>query len=204
MPVVEEAKLLAGCSDHLRPIVIAAVDTGMRRGELLNQLWEDVDFDRKLISVTHSKTAEGEHRLIPMTTRVEQMLWTMRKSSGWIFVYDGQPIHSLKTGWAGALRRSGIPHYRFHDLRHTFNSRLAELGIIADVRKELMGHSAGGDVNSLYTHIELPTLREAIQRLDRWHTEKMRSLMSAEHSPDGSLNHQPNQPEEYPDEQPQT
>jgi integrase len=204
MPVGEEAKLLAGCSGHLRPIVIAAVDTGMRRGELLNQLWEDVDFDRKLISVTHSKTAEGEHRLIPMTGRVEQMLWAMHRPSGLIFIYDGQPIHSLKTGWAGALRRAGIPHYRFHDLRHTFNSRLADLGIIADVRKELMGHSAGGDVNSLYTHIELPTLREAIQRLDRWHTEKMRSLMSAEHSSDESLNHQPNQPEEHPDEQPQT
>jgi integrase len=177
MSVGEEVKLLAASSEHLRPIAIAALDTGMRRGELLNQIWEDVDFDRRLISVTHSKTAEGEHRLLPLTTRLYDLLVTLRKPSGVIFTYDGQPIRGVKTGWAGALRRAGLPHYRFHDLRHTFNSRLAEIGIIADVRKELMGHSGGGDVHSLYTHVELPTLREAIKRLEAWHTAKLCSLV---------------------------
>jgi integrase len=196
MSVAEEVKLLAAASKHLRPIAIAAVDTGMRRGELLHQIWEDVDFDRKLISVTHSKTPEGEHRLIPMTGRLHGILEQLRKPSGTVFTWekvsvatkDGQPvrevrecpIHRIKTGWAGALRRAGIPHYRFHDLRHTFNSRLAEIGIIADVRKELMGHSGGGDVHSLYTHVELPTLREAIRRLEAWHTDKLNSLENSE------------------------
>jgi integrase len=177
MPVSEEVKLLRSCSDHLRPIVIAALDTGMRRGELLGQLWEHVDFDRRLISVTHSKTAEGEHRLVPMTDRVYQMLSAAaRQPSGPLFTFEGGPLRNLKTGWAGALRRAGIPHYRFHDLRHTFNSRLVEAGVIADVRKELMGHSHGGDVHSLYTHVELPTLRDAIARLEAWHSAKLSSL----------------------------
>lgn len=192
MSVAEEVKLLAVSSKHLRPIVVAALDTGMRRGELLNQQWEDVDFDRRLISVTHSKTPEGEHRLIPMTDRLTELLTTMRRPSGVVFTYetvsintiDGRPvrkvnerpIHRIKTAWAGALRRAGIPHYRFHDLRHTFNSRLAEIGVIADVRKELMGHSGGGDVHSIYTHVELPTLRESIQRLDTWHKGKLGAL----------------------------
>ena len=122
--VADERKLLAACSSHLAPIVITALDTGMRRGELLNQIWEDVDFDRNVLSVTHSKTAEGEHRLIPMTGRVHELLAGMRKPTGVVFTYEGLPIRRLKTGWAGALRRSGLPHYRFHDLRHTFNSRL--------------------------------------------------------------------------------
>jgi integrase len=176
MPVADEVKLLAKCSDHLRPIVITALDTGMRRGELLNQTFEDVDFDRNVISVSHSKTAEGEHRLVPMTRRVLELLSGSRKPTGIIFTFEGQPIRRIKTGWAGALRRGGLPHYRFHDLRHTFNSRLGDLGIIADVRKELMGHSRGGDVQSIYTHIELPTLRDAIHRLETWHTEKVRVL----------------------------
>jgi integrase len=176
MPVAEEVRLLASCSDHLRPIVIAALDTGMRRGELLNQLWEHVDFDRRLISVTHSKTAEGEHRQIPLTSRVYEMLSAARQPSGPLFTYEGGPVRSLKTGWAGALRRAGLPHYRFHDLRHTFNSRLVEAGVIADVRKELMGHSHGGDVHSLYTHVELPTLRDAVARLEVWHSAKLSSL----------------------------
>jgi integrase len=148
----------------------------MRRGELLNQDWRDIDFDRKVISVSHAKTAEGEHRLVPMTSRLTVMLLGMRKPSGMVFTYDGQPIRKIKTAWAGALRRSGIPRLRFHDLRHTFNSRLADLGVIADVRKELMGHSRGGDVNSIYTHLELPTLRKAIAQLDAWHMEKVSAL----------------------------
>jgi integrase len=195
MSVAEEVKLLATSSKHLRPIVVAALNTGMRRGELLNQVWEDVDFDRKLISVSHSKTPEGEHRLIPMTERLHGLLAGLRKPSGIVFTYEtvsvatsnghetrtlnARPIHRIKTAWAGALRRSGIPHYRFHDLRHTFNSRLAEIGIIADVRKELMGHSGGGDVHSLYTHVEMPTLREAIERLETWHAAKCRALDEA-------------------------
>ena len=179
MPVAEEVKLLPSCSDHLRHIVIAALDTGMRRGELLKQLWEHVDFDRKLISITRSKTAAGDHRLIPMTDRVYEMLSAARQPSGPLFTYEGGPLKNLKTGWAGALRRAGIPHYRFHDLRHTFNSRLVEVGVIADVRKELMGHSHGGDVHSLYTHVELPTLRDAIARLEAWHLGKLSSLTTS-------------------------
>lgn len=179
IPVTDELKLLAACSDHLRPIVIAALDTGMRRGELLNQRWEDVDFDRKVISVSQSKTPEGEHRLIPMTGRVHALLAQMRQASGVIFTYKDGPLRRIKTAWKGAIRRSGIPRIRLHDLRHTFNSRLADLGVIADVRKELMGHSSGGDVHSIYTHTELPTLRRAIDLLDAWHAEKVRALQSA-------------------------
>jgi len=177
--VADELKLLAACAEHLRPIVIAALDTGLRRGELLNQLWEDIDFDRKVLSVTHSKTAEGEHRIVPMTARLITMLEGKRKSSGIVFTYEKEPIRRIKTAWAGAIRRSAIPRFRFHDLRHSFNSRLADLGVIADVRKALMGHSAGGDVNSIYTHIELPTLRDAIHRLETWHAEKVRAIQTS-------------------------
>ena len=179
LSVADEMKLVAACSEHLAPIVMAAVDTGLRRGELFHQRWEDVDFDRGVISVTCSKTPEGEHRLVPMTRRVTEMLFAERKLSGGVFTYEKKPIGTIKTAWKGALRRAGIPRMRFHDLRHTFNSRLADLGIIADVRRALMGHSSGGDVNSIYTHIELPTLREAIHRLEAWHTEKRTTLREA-------------------------
>ena len=185
--VADELKLLAACSSHLWPIVIAALDTGMRRGELFNQKWEHVDFDRNLLSVTHSKTAEGEHRLVPLTKRLCAMLTEHRQKKGLIFTYEGQPIRRIKTGWAGALRRAGISPIRFHDLRHSFNSRLVEAGVIADVRKELMGHSRGGDVHSIYTHVELPLLREAIQRLDRWYADKVQSLHTVQSDGIGNL-----------------
>lgn len=176
MPVAEEVKLLAAASLHLAAIVILALDTGMRRGELLHQRAEDIDFERRILFVSASKTAQGEMRPIPLTTRAFELLGRLGKPSGPVFTYKGNLIGSLKTGWAAAIRRAGIPRYRFHDLRHTFNSRLVEVSIIADIRKELMGHSSGGDVHSLYTHVELPLLRDAIRRLEAWHSAKLSSL----------------------------
>lgn len=209
LSVVNELRLLAACALHLRRIVIAALDTGMRRGELLNQHWEHVDFDRNVLSVSASKTPEGEHRLIPLTSRLRALLWEMaakfrdenREPEGLIFTYEGEPIHSLKTAWAGALRRAKLAHFPFHALRHTFNSRLADLGVIADVRKELMGHSRGGDVNSIYTHLEIPTLRDAIQKLETWHTEKVRAITAGRNMHSDNRNQSPTESNEEPNDQ---
>jgi integrase len=168
MTVAEEQKLLANAAPHLRVIVIAALDTGMRRGELLTQRWEHVDFTRRLLSVTHSKTAGGEAREIPLTNRLSQTLTSMRKPGGLVFEFRHRPLHILKTGWKAAIRRAGIRYYRFHDLRHTFNTRLMEAGVMQEVRKALMGHSSGEDVHSIYTHVETPMKREAIRKLEQW------------------------------------
>src|SRR5947209_1725653 len=92
----EESRLLPAASPHLRDIVIVALDTGMRRGEILNQRWEDVDFARRLLYVTHSKTPEGESREIPLSDRVFTLFSGMRKDSGLIFTFEGKAIFSLK------------------------------------------------------------------------------------------------------------
>jgi integrase len=164
----EEEQLLAASAAHLRPIIVTALDTGMRRGELLNQRWEHVDFNRNLLFVSRSKTAGGEGREIPFTNRVHEFLLAERKEEGLLFTFKGKPIRIIKTAWKAAIRRAGIRYRRFHDLRHTFNTRLMEAGVMQEVRKALMGHSSGEDVNSIYTHIELPTKREAIRKLEAW------------------------------------
>jgi len=173
LSVGDEIKLLLACATHLIAIIILALDTGMRKGELLRQLWEDIDFDRRLIFVTHSKTAEGEMRPIPMTQRVFDLLTAMRKPSGLVFLFRGKSLNRLKTAWAGAIRRSGINRLRFHDLRHTFNTRLLEAGVIADTRKALMGHSDGSDVHAGYSHVEVHLLRDAIAQLEAWRSAKL-------------------------------
>ena len=66
LSVGDESKLLTASAEHLAWIIVAAVDTGMRRGEILGQLWEDIDFERQLLWVTRSKTPEGESREIPL------------------------------------------------------------------------------------------------------------------------------------------
>lgn len=184
--VDEEDLLLGAAAPHLGPIIIAALDAGMRRGELLTQHWEDVDFARRLLFVSHSKTPEGESREIPMTSRLFNLLWDTRENEGLLFTFKGQPIHSIKTAWKNAIRRAGIRRRRFHDLRHTFNSRLVECGVIREVRMSLMGHSLGDDPQATYTHVELPVMREAIRKLEQW-MEAQR--MNRERSQEGEPGH---------------
>ncbi len=168
MSLDEEDRLLPLLPDHLHRIVIAALDTGMRRGEILKQCWEDIDLSRKILSVTRSKTAEGESREIPLTSRLFTLLIEQPLESGIVFTYNDEPISWIRKGWLGGLKRSKLRHFRFHDLRHTFNTRLMEAGVIQDVRMALMGHTAGSRVHSIYTHVELPVKRDAIAKLEQW------------------------------------
>jgi integrase len=189
MSLEDEANLLQAAAPHLQRITICGLDTGMRRGEILSQDWCDVDFSRHVLSVTRSKTAGGESREIPLTKRLFELLSKERKPEGLIFTFDGKPIHQLKTGWRAAIRRAGIRYYRFKDLRSTFNSRLIEAGVIKDVRKELMGHSRNEDTNDLYSHIELPILREAVEKLEQWAEKQKRkeeAKTSGNTSPQGA------------------
>ena len=176
MSLDEEARLLSAAAPHLHRLVIFALDSGMRRGELLTQRWEHIDFTRRLLFVTHSKTAEGEAREIPFTNRLFDLLRAAPEKEGLVFEFKGHSIHSVKTAWATAIRKAEIRHYRFHDLRHTFNTRLMEAGVMQEIRKALMGHSSGEDVHAIYTHVELPAKREAIRKLEAWVEEQRRIL----------------------------
>lgn len=176
MSVADELKVIKASAPHLQKIIICALDSGMRRGEILCQKWEDIDFYRRVISVTHSKTAGGEHREIPLTDRLFELLSKQQSKDGLVFTFNGNPITRIKTAWKAAIKRAKVQAYRFKDMRSTFNSRLLDAGVIKDVRKELMGHSRNEDTNDLYSHIELPTLRQAIARLEQWHNEQLEKL----------------------------
>ena len=172
LSLAEEVLLLGVAKGHLRAMIFIALDTGMRRGEVTSQRWEDVDFSQKILSVTHSKTPEGEAREIPLTERLYQFLNEHRKSDGLVIEFHGQPVRIVKRTWKTALKNAGIRPVRFHDLRHTFNTRLMEAGVLQEVRMALMGHSTGSKIHSIYTHIELPTKREAIRKLEQWVSEQ--------------------------------
>ncbi len=168
LSVAEEELLLAVAPEHLRGMIIAALDTGMRRGEITSQRWEDVDLAQHILFVTHSKTPEGESREIPLTNRLTEHLQAMSRAKGVVFEYHGEQIERTKTSWKSTLNRAGLRHMRFHDLRHTFNTRLMEAGVLQEIRMALMGHSSGSKIQAIYTHIELPTKRKAIAQLEAW------------------------------------
>ena len=164
----EEQLLLPAAPPHLSAMTMAALDTGMRRGEITNQLWEDIDFPRRVLFVTRSKTPEGESREIPLTARLFKWISENRRDQGTVFGYNGEQVQFVKRSWKTALKNAGIRHVCFHDLRHTFNTRLMEAGVLQEIRMALMGHSTGSKVHATYTHIELPAKREAIRKLEAW------------------------------------
>lgn len=180
LSVAEEQLLLGAATDHLLAMIVMALDTGMRRGEITSQRWEDVDFPRKLLFVTHSKTPEGESREIPLSTRLHEYLVTRRQEQGLVINYQGQGVRIIKRSWKTALEHAGIRHIRFHDLRHTFNTRLMEAGVLQEIRMALMGHSPGSKVHATYTHIELPAKREAIRKLEVWVEQQQQELTAKE------------------------
>jgi integrase len=167
-----ESLLLQVAKPHMVAFIMAAVDTGMRRGELFRQIWEDIDLARGILFVTRSKTAEGESREIPLTRRLISLLGEKRKQldqpTGSVFTFQGHAIGDLKRSWETAQRDAKLPlRYRFHDLRHTFATRLMEAGVVQDIRMALMGHEPR-TVHWGYTHVELPAKREAIRKLEEW------------------------------------
>jgi integrase len=175
-PVVsleEELQMLKFAPAHLRLMIITALDSGMRRGEILHQIWEHVDFGRRVLYVTRSKTPEGEAREIPMTGRFFRLLSGIQKKEGTVFTFHSQAMASVKTAWKSMLKRASLRHLRFHDLRHTFNTRLMEAGVMQEVRKAIMGHTSGGGINAVYTHVELPSKRKAIASLEAWYAEQL-------------------------------
>jgi len=176
LSLAEEQLLLPAAAPHLQPMIIAALDTGMRRGEITSQRWEDIDFSRMSLSVTHSKTPQGEAREIPLTDRLNAALLSHRQDQGAVFGYLDEPIRFIKSSWRKALIKAGIRHVRFHDLRHTFNTRLMEAGVMQEIRMALMGHSAGASVNAIYTHVEFPVKREAIRKLEAWVNQQQQQL----------------------------
>ena len=163
----EERMLLAQCSEHLKPIVVMAIHTGMRRGEILNLTWDQVDFDSEMIRV--EKTKSGKIRFIPINSRLQTELIKLKALSGhseYVFLgprYD-KPLTEIKTAFNGATRRAGIQDLRFHDLRHTFASRLIGEGVDIVTVQSLLGHHSVV-VTQRYTHSNEVQKRKAVECL---------------------------------------
>jgi integrase len=182
LSVAEEISLLGTAKGHIAAMTLIALDTGMRRGEITSQRWEDVDFAQKVLYITRSKTPEGESREIPLSERLHKFLLERRKDEGLLIEFHGRPVRIVKRTWKTALKNAKIRHVRFHDLRHTFNTRLMEAGVLQEIRMSIMGHSQGSRVHALYTHIELPTKRDAIRKLETWVTEQRKQLEENQHA----------------------
>jgi integrase len=156
----EEQRLLAECSARLRPLVVLALHTGMRKSELLNLKWKNVYFIKKIILVEHTKS--GKARRVPMNDTAGAELTVLKSKNGTERVF---PFKSLRSAWEGARRRAGLDDLRFHDLRHSFATRLVESGVDPVRVQKLLGHSTLL-MTQRYLHTTDDGLRNAVAQLD--------------------------------------
>lgn len=151
---VEKKRLLTACSPFLRGVVMTALKTGMRQGELLSLKWRDVD--SRTNRLTLRKTKSGKIRHIPLHQDVETVLKGLPRLSAFVFADEkGSPLprHGrLRTDFEAALEKSGIRDFRFHDLRHSFASELVMKGVDIKTVSELMGHSTTR-MTERYSHL---------------------------------------------------
>ena len=167
----EETRLLSvlvGRRAHLRPIVVVALQTGMRQGEILGLKWAHVDFEQKTIYVAHTKT--GRPRRIPMSKPVEVEIRSLKDASAdeHVFSYAGTGLKltTFRHAWEGACKQAGIFGLRFHDLRHTFATRLRAKGVHEMDIMTLLGHTTL-QMTSRYTHAMPQNLRAAVDSLNK-------------------------------------
>ena len=140
------------------PLFILAIETGMRRSELLNIEWQNININNSLCRVLYTKN--GEERIIPLSTKAIDVLKQLpRAIKGKVFPLNKTTVRSL---WERTCKKTNIKGLRFHDLRHEVASRLFEKGLSIMEVASITGHK---DIRMLRTYTHLQT-NNLVKKLD--------------------------------------
>ena len=161
----EEESLLSRCKGYLLAILITALNTGMRKGEILSLRWTQIR--NGFIYLSKTKTNEG--RQIPINDTLNSLFQSLPRhiKSDYVFCdKDGKPYQEVKRSFNTALRKAGIEEFRFHDIRHSFASRLVMRGAGLKAVQELLGHK---DIKMTlrYSHLSEDFKKDAVKLLDK-------------------------------------
>lgn len=144
----EEEKLLAAAAGDLRAAIVVAIETGLRRGELLRLRWDDIDLVARTAAIKQTKT--GVPRVIPLAPRALETLTALpRRPDGKVFGWRDD--HSVTQAFERLCHKLGIVDLRWHDLRHEATSRLFERGLSIEKVAAVTGHKTWAMLRR-YTH----------------------------------------------------
>jgi integrase len=169
----EFRRLMATAGPRLKPLIVVALYTGMRRGEMLKLTWSDLDAHPGWIRLRSRTTKSGRPRILPIHPDVQAVFDFLRTdamgqpkpSAAPVFSNEvGEPVRNFREAWSGALKRAGIIGFRWHDLRHEFGSRNLECGASIIHVRDLLGHS---DVKMTQRYLNLTddNLRAQVHKL---------------------------------------
>ncbi len=192
----EADRLLKAADGEWRWMILIALRTGLRQGELLALRWEDVDLKTGLLRVRQSVTRghvtepkSGKGRDVPLSDDALSAFKEQRHLRGPLVFcdQDGQMLVKTECKWPlwRACQRAGLRRIGWHVLRHSFASHLAMRGVPLKVVQELLGH-ATMDMTMRYAHLSPNVPREAVKALDReavaptWHRSAKMSAKTSE------------------------
>lgn len=143
LPSLREAEFV----DALRPAVLVSIMTGLRKSELFNLQWSDVDFMNRVVWVRDEHAKSGKARYVPMNDPLYDVLVTWKplanSNSEYVFAGEsGEPIQCMKKSYAVVLKAARVENFRWHDMRHTFASWLVQSGVDLNIVRELLGHAS--------------------------------------------------------------
>jgi integrase len=165
----EELRLLEACQGrlaHLRPLIICAVDSAARRGELFKLTWRDIDFSSRTITLPSTITKTMKSRTIGMTTRmIDELLRLYEESDQQSGSLCFGITTNVKHGWVSLCKKAAIEGLRFHDLRHTAISRMIAAGVPHIEAMKVSGHSTLA-MAAKYINTDAETARRAAETLE--------------------------------------
>lgn len=157
-----------GYTDHLMPLVLLALNTGMRRGELFSLDWRSVNLPLRLVTVEAGNAKSGRTRHIPLNDEATGLLTRWRRQGtgkGLVFPgAGGARLTNINKSWDGITTAARLTDFTFHDLRHTFASRLVMAGVDLNTVRELLGH-ADIKMTLRYSHLAPGKLADAVAKL---------------------------------------
>ena len=159
-----------GYVDHVRPLVLLALNTGLRRGELFSLKWVDIDADATMLTVRAAAAKSGDSRRVPLNDEAQEVLQAWRKQSkpkdgDYVFPgADGARLTNINKSWATVCKLAKLKNFRLHDCRHHFASRLVQLGVDLNIVRELMGHH-DMKMTLRYGHLAPDNLKSAVAKL---------------------------------------
>jgi integrase len=155
-------------ADYLKPMVLLSLNTGLRRGEVFKLTWVNVNFHTRTLTVEGKIAKSGKTRHVPLNIEALEVLRKWKtQGTGTDLVFpgkDGAPMDNVQTSWEGLLKDAGITEFRWHDLRHSFASKLVMAGVDLNTVRELLGHA---DIKMAlrYAHLAPEHKAEAVARL---------------------------------------
>ncbi|AMO58156.1 site-specific integrase [Endozoicomonas montiporae] len=160
-------------ADYLKPMTLVTLHTGIRRGEVFNLKVRDVDFSARVLTVAGGGAKSGESRHIPLNKEAYSVLkqWVEQNKlerGDLVFANPntGKRFDNIKNAWKSLMESADLENFRFHDLRHTFGTRLAQRGVDLETLRDLMGHS---DIKTtqIYLHTSNQLKVDAVAKLEQ-------------------------------------